>query len=183
MADQDQRNPHFGFLSNRHRAKSWRCAANCSGWRRPNRAPDPAADYRDRFEALTGQSLRECPHCHTGIMVVVDCIARPKSARRFRIHHDPAPAHKPHEPDAPARSECGGLSSTLEEGPEVADIEEIGREAIGYFMAVGQSPIPPRLFGNTLAASLNGTGAGAAVDLLPVRPYWLRVSRTARIRL
>jgi hypothetical protein len=40
-------------------------------------AADPPADYRDRFEALTGQSLRECPHCHTGIMVVVDCIARP----------------------------------------------------------------------------------------------------------
>ena len=41
-------------------------------------AADPPADYRDRFEALTGQSLRECPHCHTGIMVVIDCIARPK---------------------------------------------------------------------------------------------------------
>ena len=26
-------------------------------------AVDPPADYRDRFEALTGQSLRECPHC------------------------------------------------------------------------------------------------------------------------
>ena len=35
------------------------------------------ADYRDRFEALTGRSLRECPHCHTGIMVVIGCIARP----------------------------------------------------------------------------------------------------------
>jgi hypothetical protein len=41
-------------------------------------AADPRADYRDRLEALTGQSLRECPHCHTGTMVVIDCIARPK---------------------------------------------------------------------------------------------------------
>jgi hypothetical protein len=41
-------------------------------------AAAPPADYRDRFEALTGQSLRECPHCHTGIMVVVDCITRSK---------------------------------------------------------------------------------------------------------
>jgi hypothetical protein len=41
-------------------------------------ATDRPADYRDRFEALTGQSLRECPHCHTGTMVVIDCIARPK---------------------------------------------------------------------------------------------------------
>jgi hypothetical protein len=45
--------------------------------------------------------------------------------------------------------ECQGSGfseweATLEEGPEVADIEEIGREAIGYFMAVGQSPLPPR---------------------------------------
>ena len=58
--------------------KSWRCAGNCSGWRPAEPAADPPADYRDRFEALTGQSLRECPHCHTGIMVVIDCIARPK---------------------------------------------------------------------------------------------------------
>ena len=42
-------------------------------------AADPPADYRDRFEALTGQSLRECPHCHVGTMVVIDCIARPKA--------------------------------------------------------------------------------------------------------
>jgi hypothetical protein len=41
-------------------------------------ATDSPADYRDRFEVLTGQSLRECPHCHTGIMVVIDCITRPK---------------------------------------------------------------------------------------------------------
>ena len=41
-------------------------------------AADPPADYRDRFEALTGQSLRECPHCLVGTMVVIDCIARPK---------------------------------------------------------------------------------------------------------
>src|ERR1700720_3631462 len=38
--------------------------------------PDPPADYRDRFKALTGRSLRECPHCHAGIMVVMNSIAR-----------------------------------------------------------------------------------------------------------
>jgi hypothetical protein len=37
----------------------------------------PLADYRDRFEALTGQSLRQCPHCQAGIMVVVSCVTRP----------------------------------------------------------------------------------------------------------
>jgi hypothetical protein len=30
-----------------------------------------------------------------------------------------------------------GLEARLEESPEVADIEEIGREAIGYFMGGG----------------------------------------------
>ena len=39
-------------------------------------AADPPGDYRDRSEALTGQSLRECPHCHTGIMVVIACVTR-----------------------------------------------------------------------------------------------------------
>ena len=43
----------------------------------PGPAVDPPAGYRDRFEALSGRSLRQCPHCHTGTMVVVDCIARP----------------------------------------------------------------------------------------------------------
>jgi hypothetical protein len=41
-------------------------------------AADTPADYRERFEALTGLSLRVCPHCHVGTMVVIDCIARPK---------------------------------------------------------------------------------------------------------
>jgi hypothetical protein len=45
---------------------------------RPSGGLPISADYRDRFEALSGQSLWECPHCHIGIMVVVDCVARPK---------------------------------------------------------------------------------------------------------
>jgi hypothetical protein len=51
---------------------SWHAAGNCSGWRWPPPA-DPLADYRDRFEALTGQSLRQRPHCHTGVMLVIGC--------------------------------------------------------------------------------------------------------------
>ena len=30
-----------------------------------------------RFQALTGRSLRQCPHCHAGTMVVIDSIMRP----------------------------------------------------------------------------------------------------------
>jgi hypothetical protein len=68
---------YYGFLGNCHRARKLeRCRELleiASGG-----AVEPSADYRDRFEALTGQSLRECPHCHTGTMVVIDCFARPK---------------------------------------------------------------------------------------------------------
>jgi hypothetical protein len=68
---------YYGFLGNCHRArKLQRCRElleMASG-----EAVEPSADYRDRFEALTGQSLRECPSCHTGTMVVIDCIPRAK---------------------------------------------------------------------------------------------------------
>jgi hypothetical protein len=69
---------HFGFLSNCHRTQKLALCRELLGMAPAEPATDPSADYRDRFEALTGQSLRECPHCRTGIMVVVDCIARPK---------------------------------------------------------------------------------------------------------
>jgi hypothetical protein len=69
---------YFGFLGNCHRAQKLERCRQLLGMVAPKPAADPPAGHRDRFEALTGQSLRECPHCHTGIMVVIDCIARPK---------------------------------------------------------------------------------------------------------
>ncbi len=69
---------YFGFLGNCHRAQKLALCHKLLGMTPAEPAADPPADYRDRFEALTAQSLRECPHCHTGIMVVVDCIPRPK---------------------------------------------------------------------------------------------------------
>ncbi len=67
---------YYGFLGNCHRARKLARCRELLGMA-PATSADPPADYRDRFEALTGQSLRECPHCHTGIMVVIGCIARP----------------------------------------------------------------------------------------------------------
>jgi hypothetical protein len=67
---------YYGFLGNCHRARKLARCRELLGMA-PAASADPPADYRDRFEALTGQSLRLCPHCHTGIMVVVGCIARP----------------------------------------------------------------------------------------------------------
>src|SRR5271154_2859825 len=69
---------YFGFLSNGHRAQKLALSRELLGMTTTEPAADPPADYRDRFEALTGQSLRECPHCHVGTMVVIDCIARSK---------------------------------------------------------------------------------------------------------
>ena len=38
--------------------------------------PAPLPDYRDRYEALTGVSLRTCPVCHDGHMLVIESLAR-----------------------------------------------------------------------------------------------------------
>lgn len=70
---------YFGFLGNRHRARKLALCRELLGTAQAEPvAAEPPADYRDRYEALTGRSLRECPHCHTGTMLVIDCIARPK---------------------------------------------------------------------------------------------------------
>lgn len=67
---------YYGFLANHHRAQK---LARCRELLRMAPAeptPEPPTDYRDRYEALTGRSLHRCPNCHTGIMVVIGCIAR-----------------------------------------------------------------------------------------------------------
>jgi Putative transposase/Transposase zinc-binding domain len=66
---------YFGFLGNCHRARK---LVLCRELLRmaPAAPADAPADYRDRYEALTGTSLRQCPHCLTGTMVVVGCIER-----------------------------------------------------------------------------------------------------------
>ena len=68
-----------------HRIRYYGCLARTrqhklTDCRRLLHAPPPSAertepattDYRDRFEALTGRSLRRCPRCQDGDMHVVD---------------------------------------------------------------------------------------------------------------
>ena len=65
---------YYGFLANRNRQQK---LAEC---RRLLSTPPPppseqagtATDYRDRYEALTGRSLRRCPRCDDGNMLVVE---------------------------------------------------------------------------------------------------------------
>lgn len=68
-----QRIRHYGFLANRHRAAK---LARC---RQLLAQPDPVVeitdaplDYRDRYEQLTGRSLRDCPQCGCGHMVCIE---------------------------------------------------------------------------------------------------------------
>jgi hypothetical protein len=38
-------------------------------------------DYRDHYEAVTGTSLKECPVCHLGHMILLEVLPRAKSHR------------------------------------------------------------------------------------------------------
>ena len=68
---------YFGFLSNCHRMQKLALCRELLHMTPAAPAESPA-DYRNRYEMLTGTSLRQCPHCLTGIMVVIGCIERPR---------------------------------------------------------------------------------------------------------
>jgi hypothetical protein len=76
---------HDGLLGNRGRA------AKLAVCRRLLKVPPPepvvlAADYRERFERLTGCSLCRCPVCGAGTMVVIEILpATTGRSRRLRI--------------------------------------------------------------------------------------------------
>jgi hypothetical protein len=78
LPDGFQRIRYYGFLGNRHRARKLALCRELLAMRPAvTPAPHSPEDYRDRHEALTGVSLRVCPHCHLGTMLVVEVIARP----------------------------------------------------------------------------------------------------------
>src|ERR1700730_13407042 len=76
LPDRFHRVRYYGFLGNCHRTRKLARCRELLGMAPAAPAPDPPADYRDRFKALNGRSLRECPRCHAGIMVVMNSIAR-----------------------------------------------------------------------------------------------------------
>ncbi len=78
-----QRIRYFGFLGNRHRKeKLAQCRTLLNGEQPPERPPK-STDYRDRFETLTGRSLRQCPHCPGGGMTIIASLLRPPRAHYF----------------------------------------------------------------------------------------------------
>jgi Putative transposase/Transposase zinc-binding domain len=72
-----QRIRYYGFLSNRHRQEKLQQCRQLLGMARleePASTEETEPDYRDRYEALTGSSLWECPVCHQGRMIVIGTI-------------------------------------------------------------------------------------------------------------
>ena len=65
---------YFGFLGNRYRKEKLEQCRRLLGMvpLEPD-SPTEAAelDYRDRYQALNGSSLWECPACHRGRMIVI----------------------------------------------------------------------------------------------------------------
>lgn len=75
-----QRIRYYGFLGSRYRQQK---LARC---RELLNMPAALAEsgetgYRDRYEALTGTSLRECPICHRGQMIVVETLPKCKAPK------------------------------------------------------------------------------------------------------
>jgi len=68
-----QRIRHCGWLGNRYRTvKLARCRALLAAPAPLTPQDAPAQDYKDRYQRLTGVSLRDCPTCGRGHMVLVE---------------------------------------------------------------------------------------------------------------
>jgi hypothetical protein len=74
LPDGFQRIRYYGFLSNRHREEKLERCRQLLGMASAHPttpATEPPKDYRDRYEELTGISLRLCPVCRRGQMIGV----------------------------------------------------------------------------------------------------------------
>ena len=78
LPDGFQRIRYYGFLGNRYRQEKLARCRQLIGMAAPV-APPPPQNYQDRHEELTGTSLRECPVCHRGRMIVVEVVAAYRS--------------------------------------------------------------------------------------------------------
>jgi len=63
-----QRIRHYGFLANATRKKALALCRKLLVAPVSDLLPRPALDYKDWYEAVTGESLRVCPKCATGTM-------------------------------------------------------------------------------------------------------------------
>jgi hypothetical protein len=75
-----QRIRYYGFLANRYRTQKIALCRQLLQMPPPEQPDEGKTDYRDQYEKVTGVSLKTCPECHRGHMVVVEVLQR--DARR-----------------------------------------------------------------------------------------------------
>ncbi len=66
---------YYGFLGNRYRQEKLQRCRQLLGMASADPIPpaiEPPKDYRDRYEELTGVSLRLCPVCRRGQMIRIE---------------------------------------------------------------------------------------------------------------
>jgi hypothetical protein len=74
LPDGFQRIRHYGFLGHRYRHTKLALCRQLLGMVPTSTSPvqgQAKPDYRELYEKLTGQSLRDCPVCHAGHMVAI----------------------------------------------------------------------------------------------------------------
>jgi hypothetical protein len=85
-----QRIRYYGFLGNRYRKEKLARCRHLLGMpayeaQEPAKEAAAVPDYRERYEALTGVSLRRCPVCHAGCMQVIEVLAPGRRNRPVAI--------------------------------------------------------------------------------------------------
>jgi Putative transposase/Transposase zinc-binding domain len=74
-----QRIRYYGFLANRHRAEKLALCRQLLQTQPPALNREVEKDSKDRYEALTGVSLKTCPLCRCGAMILIEIFERPSS--------------------------------------------------------------------------------------------------------
>ena len=76
-----QRIRHYGLFSNRRRRQTLEQCRTLLATPASALLPRPAQDYRDLYQSLTAVSLRQCPHCGSGQMEIIE-VFPPRPFRR-----------------------------------------------------------------------------------------------------
>jgi hypothetical protein len=120
-----QRIRYYGFLCNRQRESKLACCRHLLGMPRsePAQAPCLAEDYRDLYETLTGTSLKLCPVCGHGHMLVIEVLRELTTADASATRHDHQPFPTPLSLRAqPHRANGELLSNGFAQRPAMAPI-------------------------------------------------------------
>jgi hypothetical protein len=76
LPERFQRIRYYGFLANRFREENLARCRQLLNMPQPEPKAEVKEDYRARYEELTGHSLKTCPACHEGQMIVIETLER-----------------------------------------------------------------------------------------------------------